>query len=762
MKERAVEQSFVFTSAIDALRAATVARLKPNRVREATFTGPEPDGRTPFLDAFEYMPDAPYAVCLAEAIVRSWLESPIVIDRTDLLAGVPRPKRVLFEHFSWGIQYHEDMLDDPAYAPRKAELRSRIEQQGARLFPLTEAHIRSEGIRRFGSEEAYDSLGGALWWVGGYQGHTVPDYPALLKGGIRGALNKIAEHAPRHPESAALYRAMEVLLLGFSEWILRYAAAAGALAESDPPRADQYLAIERNCRAIAMDPPKTLYQAAQLMWFYALWDWVDCIGRVDQYLYPFFLKTPVEEKWDHKEVIAALWLKGLEHGIHNVTLSGVLSDGSDATNELTYLMLDISRALHETHPRVSVRVHEGTPERLMQTVVDMWSEGMSDPTLASDPTVLAGMERLGVPIQHARDYSLLGCQEIEIPGKSNWGCEDGLMNLAKVFEYAANDGRCRRTGLQIGPRTGQLADFASVEALWDAYIAQMKFLTRHFVSLCNRGVEIRDKNIAKLVKMPFTEACIERGLNPDAGGALYNPGVVETAGSSAVADAFAAIETVIFTQRRFSMETLDRALGADFEGYERERLMLVHAPKFGNDQELADRYAKRVLDAFWDELFTYRSIRGGPFVGACSLLEGGITYGANTWAMPDGRRAGEPLGNSIGPRTGADQTGLTAMLKSVAALPLKKGVGGTTLNVLMPMYLMKTEALRRSIAGVMRTYLLSGGQMIQVTTANLQELLDAKAHPERHGNLIVRIGGFSIRFVELGREAQDEVIRRYG
>lgn len=762
MKYASAEERLCFSPLVRELKEATFARLKPNRVREDTFTGPEPDGRTPFLDAFERAPGAPYAVCLARGIVASWLDSPRVIHPTDLLAGAPRPQRLLCEHFSWGIQYRPELLSHPAYAPRRAALEARVAAQAARLFPLGEAHIRDEGARIFGSHAAFDALNDALWRVGTYQGHTVPDYPALLAEGVGGALRRVRSHRSAHPEADALYQALEILLEGFSQWILCHAERAAELARADAARAGHYRRIAAACRAVALEPPQTLLQATQLFWFYALWDWVDCAGRLDQTLSPFYRDDPErDDGWQKEEIVAALWLKGLEHGFHNVTLGGVNAQGADAANELTYLMLQTARALHATHPRVSLRVHEHTPEALLDLAVRMWSEGMSDPTLAGDWNVLMGLERLGIPLADARDYTVLGCQEIEIPGRSNFGCEDGTMNLAKLFEYAANDGADRRSGRQVGPRTGKLADFPDVEALWRAFLEQMRFFVPPFVALCNRGVEIRDANLAKLVKMPFTRACVERGRNPDAGGALYNPGVVETAGSAAAADAFAAIEQVVFRERRFSMATLDRALTADFAGYEKERLLLLRAPKFGNDDALADRWAFRVLDAFWDEIARYRSRRGGPFTGACSLLEAGIAFGANTWAMPDGRRAGEPLGNSIGPRTGSDHSGLTAMLNSVAKLPLNKGVGGSTLNVLLPANLMKSEALRADIALVMRTYLRNGGQMAQVTTASREELLDARIHPERHGNLIVRIGGFSIRFVELSAVAQDEVIARF-
>ncbi len=762
MKYTSAEECITFSPFIEALREATFARARPNRVREMTYTGPAPDGKTPFLNAFERMPDAPYAICLAQGIVDSWLESPVIIYPTDLLVGNARPMRLLFEHFSWGIQYHEELFDDPAYVGQKARIRARIRKQAHRLFPLSGEHIRSEGIRIFESESIYDSLGGSLWSVGGYQGHTVPSYPELLKLGLSGAMARIEKHQPEHPDAAVLYEALKILLRGMSRWILLHAEKAEALAAENPNSARQYLLIARNCREISWNAPETMLQAAQLAWFYALWDWVDCIGRADQFFYPFYAgSADPNVPFSHEEIIQAFWLRGFENGFHNITLAGVHPDGTDATNELTYLMLQTCRRLHATHPRVSVRFHENSPGALMTLVVKMWSEGMSDPTVVSDINVLKGLERLEIPLADARDYCMLGCQEIEIPGRSNWGCEDGVLNLARVFEFAANDGRCRRTGRQIGPQTGKLADFSCMDELWNAYITQMKFFTKHFIYLCNRGVEIRDANLSKLVKMLYTLPCIERGLNPDAGGPLYNFGVVETAGSSAVADAFAAIDTVIFRQQRMTMETLDKALAADYEGFEPERQLLLHAPKFGNDHPLADEYCHRVLSTFWDEIAGYRSIRGGVFTGACSLLEGGISYGSNTWAMPDGRHAGEPLGNSIGPRTGADRNGLTAMLNSVSSLPLEKGVGGTTLNVLLPASMLKTAELRSKIGLIMKSYLEHGGQMAQVTTASREEMLDAKLHPERHGNLIVRIGGFSIRFIELNDEAQNEIIARY-
>ncbi len=761
---RFVEEKLPLSDQLDALGKTVRARLKGYSLEENTFTGPKPDGSHPFLDVFEEMPDASYSHCLASGIVRSWLTAPVVIYDEDLLVGLPRPNLVIMEHFSWGLRYHENRLEEEEVYRKDAEsIRARVKTLSGRLFPLDHSHIDREGERMFG-KEAYDILSLGLWWVGGYQGHTVPGYPQLLRKGFGGIAEEIRSYMANTTDEKKLdlYEALLILLEGLRDYALLYAGAAEEKArQTGEPRFER---IAENCRAIAWNRPQTLYQAAQLMWFYCLWDWVDCVGRFDQYMYPFFKKACEEgDVFPAEDIIGALYLKFQEHGVHNLGLGGVKpEDGTDATNPLTYLVLQTGRRFFGIHPRLTARIHRNSPPELMRLIVRMWSEGMSDPTLVSDEVVIPGLMSYGVREEDARDYTTLGCQEIEIPGRSNFGCEDGKINLAKVFEYTINDGRDRKTGLQVGLKTGYLTDYDSVESLWEAYTRQMKFITSRMIPLCNLGVEIRSANLSKLVKMLTTDDCISRGLNPDDGGTIYNYGVIETGGSAAVADAFAAIDKLVFREKRITMRRLREAIDANFEGYEKERLTLLNlAPKFGNDDPLADEYAKRVLDSFWDEIRTYRSIRGGTFTGACSLLDSGIGMGRETWAMPDGRYAGEPLGNTIGPRTGADRSGLTAMLNSVMKLPLEKGVGGTTLNALLPRDAVATEEMRERVAALMTTYMLEGGQMVQITTASLEDMKDAQVHPERHRDLIVRVGGFSARFIEMDSETQKEIMRRY-
>ncbi len=740
-------EKYVFEGRVKNVYEGVKKRLKPNRVREGTYTGFPDDGKTPFEDAFEKYENEPYIVCLAHGIADSWLVSEIPFFEDDILVGFPRPNRNVYEHFSSGLIINEDT--------------ERIERLKSRMVPRTSEPMHEEGRRRFGDDTAYRYATERLWWTGGYQGHTVSNYPKLLSMGLGGVMAQIDEYDakadPSDTKKKDFYRACRIIIDGMSRWIELHADKAASLAaEAEGEKKEQLLTIERTCRKIAHEKPETFLEAAQLMWFYCLWDWVDCIGRFDQYMYPFWRG---EEDYD---TLAALFMKTWEHGVHNMTISGVIPEtGEDATNEITYQVLRIMRTMHETHPRMTVRVHEGTPHELWQLVVLMWSEGMSDPTIASDKNAVEGLCEYGVPLRDARDYSILGCQEIEIPGKSNFGCEDGSINLAKILEFTLFNGRDMPVNYKVGLDLGCLTDYKTFDDLWAAYVKEIEYFTPIFCDLCNMGQIKRIANVSKLVKSTMTEACIERGLQHDEGGTIYNFGVVETAGNAAVSDSLYALKTLVYEQHKLSLEEVYEALLTNFEGHEDVRRMLLSAPKYGNNDDGADEMAARVLEQFWREIGKYKSIRGDVFTGACSLLEGGISYGNGTWALPDGRREREALGNTIGPRTGSDKNGLTAMLSSVARMPLKLGVGGTTCNVLIPTTMTATEEMRENIISLMKTFSETGGQLAQITTAPLEDMKDAQIHPEAHEDLIVRVGGFSMKFIEFSKETQDEFIKRY-
>ena len=764
-----IDTQLEFSERIKLVHSNILTRLKPRDDREDTWTSPVgPNGKDPMLDAFEEAPDAPYVICLANGIVRTWLETPCVIFPNEAVVGITRPEYPLLEHFSKGIRVHScnksGGFDDP-----KAH-RERIERLLTKLQPKTNEYKDVCGKAHVGETHFNMLESQAMYWAGGYQGHTIPNYVTLLENGLDKMLEKIdfwAKLNAKDQDTADFYEANRIIVRGMIAHLEQYSNYAAELAETetDSTQKRYYEEISANCKFVAHNKPETLYQAVQLMWILSLWDWVDCLGRADQYLYKFYEKSindgdviPVEDS------IASIMFKIWENGAHNVTLSGCKpEDGTDATNDLSYLFLQVLRNIHDTHPRICVRIREDVQPELLNLIVKIWSEGMSDPSIISDKLVIPGLQRIEVPLWDARDFATLGCQEIEIPGKSNTGCEDGSFNVAKVLEIAMIGGKSRTDQTyQLGPKTKTFLECETFEEFYESFATQLAYFTEFHCWMCSRGQEIRAANHAKLVKGVFTDGVLESGRNHDDGGPIYGYGVIETAGVIPTADSLTAIKKLVFEEKLITKQELLDALAANFEGYERIRQMLLNkAPKFGNDDDEADTMAVRVLNSYWDEVGKYRSIRGGLYTGACSLLEGGISYGKCMAAMPDGRFQGEPLGNTMGPRPGADHSGVSAMLASVAKLPLHKGVGGTTLNVIFTTKMLSTPELRNNIAALVKNYMTTGGQMAQITTANLEDLKDAKIHPERHGDLIVRVGGFSIQFVQLDGETQDEIISRY-
>ena len=765
---RSVEQPIPFSERVEAIRQNILPRLRKRNQREGTHIEPIDSGnRNPMADAFEEMPDAPYVIALAHGIVRTWLDTPCLIYPHEAVVAITRPVYPIMEHFSFGIEFEDWVYDQKGYSNSERE---RVNKLRERMTPMDFWHMDNAGKERYGAEHYRKITSEGMFWAGGYQGHTIPNYVTLLENGLDGMLEKInfwEKHNAEDQATRDFYEANRIIVRGMSAHLEKYAAFAAELAENETDEKQKlyYQQIAENCAYVAHNKPKTLYNAVQLMWILSLWDWVDCLGRVDQYLYPFYEYSckngdviPVEDS------IASIIFKIWEGGAHNVTLSGCKPiDGSDATNDLSFLILQVLRNIHDTHPRICVRIREDARADLLDLIVKIWSEGMSDPSIISDTNVIPGLQRIRIPIQDARDYATLGCQEVEIPGKSNTGCEDGSFNVAKVFEIAMRGGKSTRDPeYQLGPVTKTFMECETFEEFYDSYKTQLEYFTEIHTFLCSRGQEIRAANHAKLVKGVFTDGVLETGKNHDDGGPIYGHGVIETAGIAATADSLTAIKKLVFEEGKISKETLLAAMAANFKGYEKERQMLLNAaPKFGNDDDYADEMAVRVLNDYWDEIAKYKSVRGGVYTGACSLLTGGIGYGESMSAMPDGRYAGEPLGNTMGPRPGADHNGVTAMLNSVAKLPLHKGVGGTTLNVIFTTKMLATPEQRKNIAAVVKNYMATGGQMAQITTANVEDLKDAKEHPERHGNLIVRVGGYSIQFVQLDGRTQDEIISRY-
>jgi len=741
---------------------------------QGTDVPPPYDNKEPFVEMFYEHQDEPYAIRLAKSIVASWIQSEPVIRYNELIVGTPRPGRMLQEVYSYGIRFDGNRFAELEKSEAGKRISERYEAMASDFSPKTFAIMHQEGVKRFGSDEQFAATRG-IFWPGSFQGHNVPDFGKLLKVGISGIVAEIASRLNKHTdaEKKSLLEACAIVYRGMSDWIRSYSQKAAKMAKETDDAAwrSELESIAHCCAAIAWGIPRTLHQAAQLSWFYMLWDGPDSQGRVDQYLHSFFQndldsgKLTEEEAFD---LIGALFLKFNRYPAHHVALAGQTADGEDASNELTNLCLEVARSLHLTMPRFTIRVCRKTPDWVWEKGIKMWSEGMGDPTIFNDEVVVDGLVQQGIPISDARDYAFGGCTEIQLCGTSNLGGEDADFNLAKCLELALNDGRCRtsgnqreRGGLQLGPKTGNPRKFKSFDDVMIAYRTQVETMTKHCCEMSNIGSQIRSANISKLVRMPLIADCLERGIDPDAGGARYGHGEVMTLGIGITGDSLAAIKQLVFDERKITMAELINALDANFEGYEPLRQQLLHGvPKYGNSDVIADKFAAEVAEHFWKEVNKYLTNRGDRYFGCVIVLGRNIGFGHQTGATPDGRKSGTPLEASIEPRAGMNTSGPTAMLRSAAKIPQYLAPGGVLCNIKLPATLMQTPAQRNKVADVIRTYFYLGGQQVMNTPVDSETLRKAQDKPEAYGDLIVRVGGYSAYFVHLPREIQDDIVAR--
>ncbi len=584
--------------------------------------------------------------------------------------------------------------------------------------------------------------------------HSVQAYDLALSGGLAGLREKVARHGEAHPEAADWYQALSISLDGVRDYILAHAAACDL--------ADDGLAA--NCRHIAEHAPKTFLQAVQLFEFLFLLNGHDSPGRLDQVLWPALraeLEAGTLDLEQAQEITDCLYLKMAEHVCYGATLGGQLPEGGDATNDLTWLCLNSIRRLRLLSPRTALRWHRGTPEPLYRAAVGSMVSGATFPTLVNDEAMVPGLLRRGVRPDHARDYTFCGCGQTIPQGRAYGGYEDLFANSAKFLTLALHNGRDELTGEQVGPRTGEAekhGDFAALEAaVWQ----QMTSCLGVGIAATNATRQWAAEHLHDFLRSLTTHSCVERGLDWRAGGADYHEGLVDLVGFTTLADSLVAIRQVVFEEQRLTLPELREVLDSNWEGEESlRRYCLTRVPKFGNDNPAADDLLVRWLTRMNDWLFAQETWRGGHWGLDIVGWSGAVVYGAQTGATPDGRRAGEPLADCGGPAQGRDRSGVTAVLRSMAKLPNDAVHGPMVLNLRFPGKLLRDPAGEAKLADLLRTYLEAGGQQVQVTAVSSEDMRDAQRHPERHRNLIVRVGGFSAFFVELDPAFQEEMVQR--
>lgn len=626
-------------------------------------------------------------------------------------------------------------------------------------------------------------------------GHTVLDDKIYRKGmldfkaDIARAMAALdfagdAEAYDRREQLVAMDIACDAVI-AFAE---RHAALAEdlAAATADTGRRAELERIATVCRRVPTHAPRDFHEALQAYWFCHLgvitelngWDAFNP-GHLDQHLLPFYRRGLADgtlTEASARELLECFFVKFNNHpappkvgvtaeesgtytDFANINLGGLLADGSDGSNEVTHLLLEIVDEMHLLQPSSNLQLSRKTPAPVLEHALRVIRKGYGFPSLFNADVVVEEQLRQGKTLEDARAGGCSGCVEVGAFGKEAY-ILTGYFNLAKVLELALHDGVDPRTGVRLGPATGGAAEIATFEGLFDVFDAQL----RHLVDVKVRGNQAIERLYATEMPAPFlsvlTDDCIARGKDYNAGGARYNNTFIQAVGIGTVTDSLAAVRRLVFEDRAASLPELVVALDAGFAGQEPLRARLVNTmPKYGNDDDAADDLMVRTFDAAFRCIDGRPTARGGHYRLEMLPTTCHVYFGSVCGATPDGRRAGAPLSEGISPVQGADRRGPTAVFRSAAKMDHVK-TGGTLLNMkFTPEILAGDDGIAR-LAQLVRSYFKADGHHVQFNVVSAATLRSAQADPEAHRGLIVRVAGYSDYFCDLGEALQDEIITR--
>jgi formate C-acetyltransferase len=444
----------------------------------------------------------------------------------------------------------------------------------------------------------------------------------------------------------------------------------------------------------------------------------------------------------------------------NMCVGGVTRDGRDATNDLTYLLMDAVRHVKIYQPSLATRIHNQSPQKYLKKIVDVIRSGMGFPACHFDDAHIKMMLAKGVSIEDARDYCLMGCVEPQKSGRLYQWTSTAYTQWPICIELVLNHGVPLWFGKQVTPDMGDLSQYNTYEDFENAVKEQMKYITKWSSVATVISQRIHREMAPKPLMSIMYEGCMESGKDVSAGGALYNfgPGVVWS-GLATYTDSMAAIKKLVFDEKKFTLEQLNEALKADFVGYEQIRTDCLNAPKYGNDDDYADLIASDLINFTEKDHRKYKTLYSILSHGTLSISNN-TPFGQLTGASANGRRAWLPLSDGISPSQGADVKGPTAIIKSISKMAVDSMNIGMVHNFKLMAGLLDTPEGEEGIITLLRTASVLGNGEMQFNYLDNKTLIEAQKHPEQHRDLIVRVAGYSAFFVELCKDVQDEIISR--
>jgi len=596
---------------------------------------------------------------------------------------------------------------------------------------------------------------GATWC-----GHAVPNFVNIAKYGTDSMRERINSYRDVNPGSAEFYDGLCIIMDAVDTLGERYRNQALDEAEkAEGKQKEKLLRLARAFEKAPKAPCTDFIEAATVYVMLFSFDGVDSPGHFDWYMYEFWKNTPHDEA---REMLEDVWQYFHYTRTWNVCISGSDENWNDITNELTYEILEVCGKYKYQTPNLTMRVHRNTPKELIRAAAKCVGTGTGMPTFYNDEAVCPALERLGIPPCDSHLYVMNGCNQIDIQGKSHMGLEDGDVNMGKAVELVFSRGICRKTGKVLGPDTGAIDKMDTFEKFYEAFLTQLDHITGSMCDMANTAHHIYSTVVSNPLRAATIEGCIEKGRDYKNQGPLYGHGQVLAEGVADAIDSVCAVKKFVYDDKLFTLDELDSALINDFEGYDEIYSIIKKSNlHFGNDIEYVDVIGKDIVDHFNNYLLTRKTARGGIYGGGCSPFVRAAQNGGAVAALPNGKKSTEKLyADSIGATPGFDIEGPTALLKSCLVFDHTLPTSGFILNIKFDKAIYNTPAGIEAFEALFHAYFDGKGQQLSVTVVSAEELIDAKAHPENHRDLIVRVGGYSDYFVNLGADLQDNIIAR--
>jgi formate C-acetyltransferase len=681
--------------------------------------------------------------------------------------------------------------------------------------------------------EAAAKRGVSIWSV---FGHIVPDYAKLLAVGLKGirAEAEVQKAGAVNDAETAFLDSVCVACDGVMDYAERLARRCDAEAEGEgeAARGAELRQMAANLRQSPAGPAETFWQALQSVWlvhmvFHSTMDG-NAMGRVDQYVWPYLEADLEAGRLDLEraaELVDCFCLKFNEraattdeqrpearepeqidasrrtrhytssqigtrrdsvdatnHWLQNIVVGGLTPEGRDGTNPLTFLLLESYRRNKMTNPLLTVRVHRESPSALIKYTCDVLKDGGGMPAIFSDEALVSALERVGIPLRDARDYTNDGCWEVIIPGRTDFVFQ--RLSLMLCLEWALNRGRSRSDGSQQGPDTGDPRGFSTYDDVWQAFLTQLDAMVGRVVERVVESANDRSMIAPVPLLSALIEGCIASRRDMTAGGAKFRTfGMLAESAAHAI-DSLTAIKTVVFEQSATSMGELCDALDANFEGcaagrgeaapapsvarasessaFAPLRGKLLAAPKYGNDDEIADAVGRQVIKAFTEIVAKHGDRHKAAIKFPCGVgtFSWYIGIGEGLGASADGRLSGEPVSSNFSPALGRDMAGLPAAILSYSKMQEAGLPAGSPLDLRLARRLVEGEEGTQRMAALVRSFVDTGGAIMTLTVADTEELHAAQREPDRYTSLRVRMGGWCAYFTMLSREQQDHHIRR--